>query len=89
MELQIILVNVIGISLSIFGAILTWKYADFFLARRDHYVNSKFDLLKKKASMSLSVAAAIILLTILVEESLSGKNKKQIERAKREIQKPR
>lgn len=48
MEFQIISLLVIGGLLSIVGGFLTWKYADFFLARRDYYVNSKFDLLKKE-----------------------------------------
>ena len=89
MEFQIISLLVIGGLLSIVGAFLSWKYADFFLARRDYYVNSKFDLLKKKISMSLGVAGAIIFLTIMVASSLTDKNKKQIEKTKNEIQKPR
>lgn len=89
MEFQIISLLVIGGLLSIVGAFLTWKYADFFLARRDYYVNSKFDLLKKKLSMSLGVGGAIIFLTIMVASSLPDKNKKQIEKTKIEIQKPR
>jgi uncharacterized membrane protein YidH (DUF202 family) len=87
MEFQIISLLVIGSLLSIVGGFLTWKYADFFLARRDYYVNSKFDLLKKKLSMSLGVAGTIIFLTIMVASSLTDKNKKQTEK-KNEIQKP-
>ncbi len=67
---------------------MTWKYADFFLARREYYVNSKFDLLKKKLSMSLGVAATVIFLTILFASSLTDKNKKEILKTKNEIQKP-
>lgn len=89
MEFQIISLLVIGSLLSIVGGFLTWKYADFFLARRDYYVNSKFDLLKKKLSMSLGVAGTIIFLTIMVASSLTDKNKKEIEKTKNEIQKPR
>jgi uncharacterized membrane protein YidH (DUF202 family) len=89
MEFQIISLLVIGGLISLVGAFLTWKYADYFLARRDYYVNSKFDLLKKKLSMCLGVAGAIIFLTIMVASSLSDKNKKQIEKTKNEIQKPR
>lgn len=89
MEFQIISLFVIGSLLSIVGGFLTWKYADFFLARRDYYVNSKFDLLKKKLSMSLGVAGTIIFLTIMVASSLTDKNKKQTEKTKNEIQKPR
>jgi uncharacterized membrane protein YidH (DUF202 family) len=89
MEFQIISLLVIGGLLSIVGAFLTWKYADFFLARRDYYVNSKFDILKKKISMSLSVAGTIIFLTIMVASSLTDKNKKQRDNTKNEIQKPR
>jgi uncharacterized membrane protein YidH (DUF202 family) len=89
MEFQIISLLVIGGLLSIVGSFLTWKYADFFLARRDYYVNSKFDILKKKISMSLSVAGTIIFLTIMVASSLTDKNKKQRDNTKNEIQKPR
>lgn len=89
MEFQIISLLVIGGLISIVGGFLTWKYADFFLARRDYYVNSKFDLLKKKLSMSLGVAGTIIFLTIMVASSLTDKNKKQIDKTKNEIQKPR
>ncbi|WP_304067918.1 hypothetical protein [Pedobacter glucosidilyticus] len=89
MEFQIISLLVIGSLLSILGGFLAWKYADFFLARRDYYVNSKFDLLKKKLSMSLGVTGTIIFLTIMVASSLTDKNKKQTEKTKNEIQKPR
>lgn len=89
MEFQIISLLVIGSLLSIVGGFLTWKYADFFLARRDYYVNSKFELLKKKLSMSLGVAGTTIFLTIMVASSLSDKNKKGIEKSKNEIQKQR
>ncbi len=88
MEFQIISLLVIGGLLSIVGGFLTWKYADFFLARRDYYVNSKFDLLIKKLSISLGVAGTIIFLTIMVASSLTDKNKKQIDKTKNEIQKP-
>lgn len=89
MEFQIISLLVIGSLFSIVGGFLTLKYADFFLARRDYYVNSKFDLLKKKLSMSLGVAGTIKFLTIMVASSLTDKNKKQIEKTKNEIKKPR
>jgi hypothetical protein len=85
MEFQIISLLVIGGLISIIGAVLTWKYADFFLARSDYYVNSKFDLLKKKLSMSLGVAGAIIFLTIMVASSLTEKN---IGKTKKETLKP-
>jgi hypothetical protein len=89
MEFQIISLLVIGALLSFVGALLTWKYADFFLAKRDYYVNSKFDLLKKKLSMSLGVAGAIIFLTIMVASSLTDKNIEQMEKTKNEIKEPR
>ena len=75
MELQIAFVLVVGIILAIAGGYFTWKYADFFLARRDYYVNSKFDLLKKKLSMCLGVAGTILFLTIMLASSLADKNK--------------
>lgn len=89
MEFQIVSLLVIGGLLSIAGAFLTWKYADFFLARRDYYVNSKFNLLKKKLSMSLGVAGAIIFLTIMVASSFTDKNKKHTEKTINEKQNPR
>jgi len=75
MEFQVISLIVIGVILSAAGGYFTWKYADFFLAKRDYYVNSKFDLLKKKLSMSLSVAGVILFLTIMLASSLTDKNK--------------
>jgi hypothetical protein len=39
--------------------------------------------------MSLSVAGTIIFLTIMVASSLTDKNKKQTEKSKNEIKKPR
>ena len=89
MEFQIISLLVIGGLITLVGGFLTWKYADFFLARRDYYVNSKFDLLIKKISMSLAVAGTIVFLTFMVASSLTDKNKKQTEKLKNEIKKPR
>lgn len=77
MELQVILLLIFGCLISIIGAYLTWKYADFFMTRRDYYVNSKFDLLKKKLSLSLGVAGAIIIVTIMVVNLITDKNEKQ------------
>lgn len=79
----------IGGLISIVGAFLTWMHADFFLARRDYYVYSKFDLLKKKLSMSLSVAVTIIFLAIMVASSLTDKSKKHIKKTKSEIKNQR
>lgn len=89
MEFPIISLLVIGGLITLVGGFLTWKYADFFLARRVYYVNSKFDLLIKKISMSLAVAGTIVFLTIMVASSLTDKNKKQTEKLKNEIKKPR
>ncbi|WP_304344580.1 hypothetical protein [Chryseobacterium koreense] len=88
MEIKIISLLLIGGLLSFVGGFLTWKHADFFLARRDYYVNSKFDLLKKKIYMSLSVAGTIIFITIMVASSLIDKNKKQTEKSKNEMKTP-
>lgn len=89
MQIQVISLLIIGSLLSIVGGYLTWKCSDFFLARRDYYVNSKFDLLKKKLSMSLGVAGTILFLTIMVASSLTEKKKKHMDQTKKEIQKTR
>lgn len=80
MESQIAFVLFIGITLAFAGGYLTWKYTDFFLARRDYYVNSKFELLKKKISICLKVAGTILFLTILLASLLVDKNKKHSEK---------
>jgi len=66
MESQVAFVIVVGVILAVTSGYFTWKYADFFLAKRDYYVNSKFDLLKKKLSMCLSVGGTILFLTIML-----------------------
>ena len=85
MEFQIITLLVIGFSLAFLGGFLTWKNADFFLARRDYYVKSKFDLLKKKLSLSFGVAGTIIFFTIIIAGSLSENKKQKDNRTRKEI----
>lgn len=79
MQYTIIVLLVTGCLLSLAAGYFTWKHAHFFLARRDYYVNSKFDLLKKKVSMSLSVAVTILLLTLQLAGAFTGKPEKNRE----------
>ena len=87
MEFKVLLLLMISCLISIAGGYFTWKYADFFLARRDYYVSSKFDILKKKLSMSLGVAGAIMFLTIMVTSMIADKNKIQIKKQEIKIKK--
>jgi hypothetical protein len=72
-----VFISILGCLLSAAGAYLTWKHAHFFLAKRDYYVHSKFDLLKKKLSMSISVAATILLLTLMAANAFTGNHGKK------------
>lgn len=42
--------------IGVFCALVTWRISGFFLSRRDYYVNSQYELLKKKLSMSVTAA---------------------------------
>jgi hypothetical protein len=65
---EIILILPVIISLII--AILSWKYADYFLSRRDHYVNSRYELFTKKLGWSFSAFLTTLFITFKIFEAL-------------------
>lgn len=85
MERNVLWLLITGGLISIAGGYLTWKYANFFLARRDYYINSKSSLFKKKLSMSIGVVLKIIFLTLMITGSITSKIKKQNGKQKVEI----
>lgn len=66
---------ILGILLSIVTTIATWRYSRFFLSRRDYYVYSKYDLFKKRLSMSLSAGGVVLFVFILLAGNLNKKGK--------------
>jgi predicted PurR-regulated permease PerM len=89
MVFKTLLLLITGFIVSIAGGYFMWKYADFFLAKRDYYLNSRYGLLKRKLSMSLSITGLIIFLTIMGVVIISNKNKKQVSKQKIEMKKKR
>ncbi len=56
--------------ISIIVAVLGWKYADYFLSRRDHYVNSRYELFIKKLGWSFSAFLTTLFITFKIFEAL-------------------
>ena len=56
--------------ISIFVAVLSWKYADYFLSRRDHYVNSRYELFIKKLGWSFSAFLTTLFITFKIFEAI-------------------
>lgn len=54
-EILGIFVAIFVLSTSLFIAFLSWKYADYFLSRRDKYINSSYKLFITKAGWTISV----------------------------------
>ena len=56
--------------ISIFVAVLSWKYADYFLSRRDHYVNSRYELFIKKLGWAFSAFLTTLFITFKIFEAI-------------------
>jgi hypothetical protein len=65
---EIILILPVIISLII--AILSWKYADYFLSRKDHYINSRYELFTKKLGWFVSAFFTSLFITFKILETL-------------------
>lgn len=65
---EIILILPVIISLII--AILSWKYADYFLSRKDHYINSRYELFTKKLGWFVSAFFTSLFITYKILETL-------------------
>lgn len=68
---------ILGILLSIATTVVMWKNSHLFLSRRDYYVNSKYNLFKKRISMSLSAGSVVLLIFILLARGMSNQNRQQ------------
>ncbi len=55
---------VIIVIIGIVGVIITWKVSNFFLARRDFYVNSPYKILTIKIGWCISTFLLILLFGI-------------------------
>ena len=60
--------------LALLVAILSWKYADFFLSRRDYYVNSRYNLLVKKLGWFISSFITTLYITVKILETYMKKH---------------
>lgn len=56
--------------ISIIVAVLSWKYAEYFLSRRDHYVNSRYELFTKKLGWSFSAFLTTLFITFKIFEAI-------------------
>lgn len=64
--------------ISIISAIFTWKISGFFLSRRDYYVNSQYELIKKKLSMSLFAAFLPFVVAFLISPRVFKKGESSV-----------
>ena len=55
---------------------LTWRNFDFFVAKRQYYTMSKYDLLKKKLTMCFTVFVTLVFISIILISSFFGKANK-------------
>lgn len=72
--------KVIVTSLILLGIVIffiTWRISNFFLARRDFYINSPYALLKIKLKMAASAGLTPLILYFLVFKQISNDIKKQ------------
>jgi hypothetical protein len=64
------IIFIIPVIISLVIAILSWKYADYFLSRRDHYVNSRYELFTKKLGWFVSAFLTSLFITFKILETL-------------------
>ena len=75
METLIVSGLIVSVILSIIAGIAMWKYYHFFISRRDRYVNSPFDLVKKRLGMSISVGLGVLTVFVMIANQLTDKSK--------------
>lgn len=66
---------IISVIISLIVAVLSWRYADYFLSRRDHYVNSRYELFVKKLGWFVSAFFTALFISIKIIEVLIKNNK--------------
>lgn len=63
------IIFIIPVIISLVIAILSWKYSDYFLSRRDHYVNSRYELFTKKLGWFVSTFLTSLFVTFKILET--------------------
>ena len=64
------IILILPVIISIIIAILSWKYADYFLSRKDHYINSRYELFIKKLGWFVSAFFTSLFITFKILETL-------------------
>lgn len=59
-------IYIIPVIISLIVAIMSWKFADYFLSRRDHYINSRYELFVKKFGWFVSAFFTSLYITISI-----------------------
>ena len=67
---MLILIYTLLIVFAFVSFYVTWRFADFFLSRRDYYRNSPYELLKMKLKFSATVALTPLVLWFLVFQKM-------------------
>lgn len=73
-----VILTIIGIILAFFS----WKFAHFFLSRRDYYVNSPYKLMRKKVEFVFTGFFAPYLIYYLIINPILNDTKKNIKKSK-------
>ena len=63
---MIIILIVVFICLPIIIGVLAILFSDMFIAPREHYVNSPFDMLKKRLNLGVRAAAQMLFIIIVI-----------------------
>lgn len=69
------IILIVPLAISLFAAILSWKYADYFLSRRDHYINSRYELFLKKLGWFFGTFFTTLFITVKILEVIMQTNK--------------
>ncbi len=80
----------LGLLISIISAFVTWNNANFFLSKRDFYSKSKFELLKKKVSLTCSVFFTVFIFFLMLAnyyKQQTGNGKIEIEKKQKYVEK--
>ena len=64
------IIFILPVIISLIVAILSWKYADYFLSRKDHYVNSRYELFTKKLGWFVSAFFTSLFITFKILETI-------------------
>lgn len=70
-----IFILIVGVIASAIAGYFVWKNVDYFISRKDRYINSPFDLLKKKIGITATAVGAVIFIAFVISNSLMKKEK--------------